>query len=1145
MVSPKTKILGIALAAILLGPSSSCVNDYPDEPFLLFSPQLAFTLGGEVLGLNGSLTLSNNGTDSLEISSDGEFQFPNQYASGSPYNVQITDSPMNQQCTVSSGDGVMHGNVTTVFVECEDTAVTIDNIQRPYLSSQGGAHNTSTFDWTPEYTENFEIRIGADCSTGALSTWTNNSGTTTTGVQQTSGINQTDLVPGPNTIHVCILDGFSNVIDSNSFTIVRDDVSPTVTLSATTGSFDSAQSISVTCTDSPSGCNATVFTIQDVALPGTANPADPAVTTNGTPTTGALYSVPLNAANLRNTQLEVIAIDRAGNRSAIQIGNYTVDATLPALTITGLTRDFISNTAGAPYNSSDISWTSNRSNLDYFIWYGATDCQGSGGTLITNGTTAGAGDTITINAAAIPVGAQTITVAERNFAGFYGCQTTSLTRDDTPPTVVAGGTSNGGAIAYNGDIDIRLSEQIDPGSISVGGGDMDAEASLPPVIGTTSNPDDTIQIYPMSNWTAGLGRTVDVDVRDRAGNLLTLNWSLDLPDGTVEPMYAAAPDWNQHIRNDGSFIYDAAGTACDGSETGFITACLHGGELRKVQVLNETSCAGLTATDTNGWFEWACYDPPGPGPVEMYTIRRSSSLRQYINFGTQVWLTNDVNVSNGFSTPATAWWGNPIQVVPSTGISMNTSGAIYVTTGNVTMTGAISALSDNVSFVSAPGTSILTNVAAHQISVNNQRFVWLEATMNHIDGTGSSSGIFIRDSAFITVENSKLANYRGFSNTGQIRIIHSRALLLRNLIVANNPGEHGISFYADTSDSHHVWIDRSRIFNNAAHGLYYRSQGANVVRDMLVTRSMIHNNDGGGLYANRGIANSLIMNSLFANNGGTGVNLFGTGPSGGNNTVVNIVSINNAGGGIVPGDNSQFINLGLSDNGGADVMAPAGTGNYYSGELYSGTTGIGDNADGRCISSGAGSGMANDDDCSPEGPSDHTVVSAFDLADQFVGPNGGAGLYNIGNNWFAVANDYSGIGNSSTLVPAYPANSYRERCDGTLLTGCREFDWHLVNSAPSPGFRNALSCPDGLSVQDVTHTFSSGSYTFLRNSYALETDAQWDLPMCMGNEACLYTPNLGPYQGHAGLTDSGCPDLAGHPTFGNVDLQEFGTNGVP
>ena len=202
MVSPKTKILGIALAAILLGPSSSCVNDYPDEPFLLFSPQLAFTLGGEVLGLNGSLTLSNNGTDSLEISSDGEFQFPNQYASGSPYNVQITDSPMNQQCTVSSGDGVMHGNVTTVFVECEDTAVTIDNIQRPYLSSQGGAHNTSTFDWTPEYTENFEIRIGADCSTGALSTWTNNSGTTTTGVQQTSGINQTDLVPGPNTIHV-------------------------------------------------------------------------------------------------------------------------------------------------------------------------------------------------------------------------------------------------------------------------------------------------------------------------------------------------------------------------------------------------------------------------------------------------------------------------------------------------------------------------------------------------------------------------------------------------------------------------------------------------------------------------------------------------------------------------------------------------------------------------------------------------------------------------------------------------------------------------------------------------------------------------------------------------------------------------------
>ncbi|HBS04887.1 MAG TPA: hypothetical protein DEA96_07985 [Leptospiraceae bacterium] len=1143
MITTISKLIATFLAALLLGTLSFCIKDYPEDPLLLLAGSASLKLGGEVLGLNGSLTLSNGG-DTVVITSDGAFQFPGSYASGSPYNVQITDSPINQECTVSSGAGVMLANITTVFVECTDTAVTIDSIQRPYLSSQGGAHNISTFDWTPEYTENFEIRIGADCSTGALSTWTNNSGTTTTSVQQTSGINQTDLVPGPNTIHVCILDGSSNVIDSNSFTIVRDDVSPTVTLSVTTGTFASAQSVSVSCTDPASGCNATVYTIQDVALPGAANPADPAVTTDGTPTTGVLYAGPLNAADLRNTQIEVLAIDRAGNRSALAIGNYTVDATLPVLSLSAPTREFVSNTAGAPYNSSDLTWTSNRSNMDYFIWYGATDCQGTAGTLMTSGTTTGAGDTVTVNAAMIPVGTHTITVAERNLAGFYGCQTTTLTRDDTPPTLVAGGTSNGDSIAYNGAIDIRLSEQIDTGSISVGGGDLDAEASLPPVISTTSNTDDTIQIFPMSNWSAGLGRVVDVDVRDRAGNLLTLNWSLDLPDGTVEPMYAAAPNWNQHIRNDGSFIYDAAGTLCDGSETGFITSCLHGGELRKVQVLNETSCAGLSATDTNGWFEWACYDPPGPGPVEMYTIRRSSSLRQYINFGTQTWLTNDVSVSNGFSTPATVWWGNTIQSVPAGGVSMNTADAIYVTTGNLTMTGAITVLSDNVSFVTAPGTSMVTNVAAHQISVNNHRFVWIETNMSHIDGTGSSSGIFIRDSAFITVENSRLANYPGFGSAGQVRLINNRALLFRNMMIANNPSSSAITVYADSADSHHLWFDRIRAYNNMA-GIFFRGNNPSVVRDMLVTRSLIHNNDGSGIYVDQGIQNSLFMNLLVANNGGSGIYLQGSVLSGGN-TVVNVVSVNNQNGGLIPGDSSQFINLGLSDNGGADVLAPAAVGNFYSGALFSGRAGVGpDDQDGRCIAVGPGSGMQNDDDCSPEGPSDHTVVSAFDLADQFVGPNGIVGLYLIGNNWFAVANDFSGIGNSLTVPPAYPANSYRDRCDGTVLTGCREFDWQLLITAPSPGFRNALACPDTLPTMSVTHTFSSGTYTFLRNAYALETDADWDLPMCMGDEACLYTPNLGPYQGHAGLTNSGCTDLVADPTFGNVDFQEFNSNGVP
>ncbi|MCB1170017.1 MAG: hypothetical protein KDK25_06775, partial [Leptospiraceae bacterium] len=493
-------------------------------------------------------------------------------------------------------------------------------------------------------------------------------------------------------------------------------------------------------------------------------------------------------------------------------------------------------------------------------------------------------------------------------------------------------------------------------------------------------------------------------------------------------------------------------------------------------------------------------------------------------------------------TAANAWWSNPLVSVGAGGISMNTSGTIYNAPASVTTTGAITADVNGVTFVTAPGVSLETNVAAHQISVNNHDFIWIETRMSHIDGSGSSSGIFIRDSAFVTVENSFLANYPGFGSAGQVRLINNRALLFRNMIIANNQSSSGINVYADGADSHHLWFDQVRVFNNGS-GLFFRGNSPGVIRDMLVTRSIFQNNASFGISADQGIQNSLFMNVLTANNGGDGLDLRGTILSSGN-TVMNLVSVNNGGGGLLPGDNSQFINLGFSDNSTDDVLAPVGTGNIYSGVLYSGQASlVPDDRDGRCTAVGAGSGMANDGDCSPEGPSDHTVISAFDLSDQFRGPNGSPAAYNIGLAWFMLANQYMGFGRSLLIPLSYPDNSHRGQCDGTALTGCDRYDWQLVNTAPSPGFRNALSCA-GMTPA-VTHTFTTGSYTFLRNSYEIATDAKWDLPMCMGDESCLFTPNLGAYQGHGGIVDSGCADLSADPTFGDVDFREMNTNGVP
>lgn len=86
----------------------------------------AFTVGGTVSGLSGTLTLGNNGTDLLAISTDGSFTFSTSVAEGSNYNVTAQTQPTGQTCAVSNGSGVMGGtNVANVGVICATANTTI------------------------------------------------------------------------------------------------------------------------------------------------------------------------------------------------------------------------------------------------------------------------------------------------------------------------------------------------------------------------------------------------------------------------------------------------------------------------------------------------------------------------------------------------------------------------------------------------------------------------------------------------------------------------------------------------------------------------------------------------------------------------------------------------------------------------------------------------------------------------------------------------------------------------------------------------------------------------------------------------------------------------------------------------------------
>ena len=98
----------------------------PSPANVLVIDRFGHTVGGNVTGLTGTVTLQNNGSDSTEISSDGTFTFSKPVATGATYDVTVLTQPTGQTCTVANGTGTMdRSNVTNVEVTCSANSYTL------------------------------------------------------------------------------------------------------------------------------------------------------------------------------------------------------------------------------------------------------------------------------------------------------------------------------------------------------------------------------------------------------------------------------------------------------------------------------------------------------------------------------------------------------------------------------------------------------------------------------------------------------------------------------------------------------------------------------------------------------------------------------------------------------------------------------------------------------------------------------------------------------------------------------------------------------------------------------------------------------------------------------------------------------------
>jgi|GEM_PF-3193129 len=82
-----------------------------------------YPIGGNISGLNGSVTLQNNGSDDLTLDTNGEFAFATEIEHGQGYAVTVSAQPAGQSCTVVNGSGTVNAApVTNIIATCTDIA---------------------------------------------------------------------------------------------------------------------------------------------------------------------------------------------------------------------------------------------------------------------------------------------------------------------------------------------------------------------------------------------------------------------------------------------------------------------------------------------------------------------------------------------------------------------------------------------------------------------------------------------------------------------------------------------------------------------------------------------------------------------------------------------------------------------------------------------------------------------------------------------------------------------------------------------------------------------------------------------------------------------------------------------------------------
>lgn len=409
-----------------------------------------------------------------------------------------------------------------------------------------------------------------------------------------------------------------------------------------------------------------------------------------------------------------------------------------------------------------------------------------------------------------------------------------------------------------------------------------------------------------------------------------------------------------------------------------------------------------------------------------------------------------------------------------------------------------------------------------------------------------SGGIY-----FITTSDNILSNITALNNGYYGVYLRTATDNTLSNIQASNNGFHGIYLYtvannntlsnitASNNNSVGVYLSISSFnslanintFNNAYDGVYLSRSSNNTLSNITAS-----SNVNAGIEVYDYSLNNTLGNITVTNNAESGIHIIS---SSSYNLLLNIAASNNKNGIYLQSTvYNSVLNIAASDNNiGINLE---GTPQYFTGLLKVGNNLINDCyvtaknnpglIDTTCTDSGNDGSNTYTDQLS-DAILTRTTLPELTLATSFVAKittddainisdTNGSMNYDTNIDWNTFENRYRNWGIDNSTFP-----NTDQRGQWTTGTG-RIWDWSL--SSEELVIRNVLSDPDDTDTipdgnDTIVHTWDdSSTSTFLRNATEIIGDGMGnDNLMCETGETCLFTPNIGSYQGHGSLQSAG------------------------